>query len=290
MKIIVIINFILVFSMVLFFRNVFCDEGKVNYSKVISDTIKVVADSWFLTVFLCVALQNNWISPSISIPKEDITYDVFANTYAVMIWIVFILYILFKFFTTNSYSYIKENDSLKALRNREDKYIKEKFSEIELQQLEIRAVHEAGHIVMADALGVKVVEATILPCENNGGHVKYVMGPILTSEDLKKKVLIIYGGLFAEKLLLESISNGCMGTRDADLEQANYYLKEYVILTDEEISLAGFEYEEEKIKKKVIQLSKEWAWITKCTLKKYIQELYEKKEELLNDYYKKKRD
>lgn len=259
--------------------------------KLIILLVNTAIKGWFLTVIFCIALQNNWIPFSLSVPENDITYDMFVNIYFTIVYLIIMVIgvnAIFSSFITDNY--IQENNPPKILDTKRNRCAKKEVTEMELQQLEIRAAHEAGHVVMANVLGIEIIESTISSRGNSGGHVICAMGPILTSEDLYKRVLILYAGLFAEKLLLKSVSNGCMGAEDADLEVANHCLKEYIILTDEEVSLAGMYCEKEKIDKKMIQLSREWACVTKSTLEKNMKKLNEEKEKLLNDYHGKKRD
>jgi hypothetical protein len=67
--------------------------------------------------------------------------------------------------------------------------------------------------------------------------------------------MVSYAAYAAEKEILGDVSVGCLGSDHSDIEKANGYIRDYIILTDNDISLTGYEFKD--IREKTIQLSKE---------------------------------
>lgn len=135
----------------------------------------------------------------------------------------------------------------------------------------IKRCHEAGHAVAAELLGINVMEISIENMGNTGGRVTLDIPPILTPSELKKLVMINYSGFLAEKLIINEVTTGCMGADNADLESANRYIKYYILLTDTNISLTG--YEDDYIKRKSIEFSIKWLEETKILLENNMEKL-----------------
>lgn len=146
------------------------------------------------------------------------------------------------------------------------------------RDLYIRKIHEAGHAVMAEILGIEIIDISLEPIGNSGGRVILDLPGVQMATELKKRVMINYSGLVAEKLILGGASTGSIGCEDSDIERSNLALKHFVILTDSEISITG--YEEEYIKCKSIELSKEWLAEATNLLETNKQRLIEKAESL----------
>lgn len=249
---------------------------KIVLKKIFDIAVKVLIQGLIVTIIICVMIENGWISKENDI--MNITYGEFWNAYTSVTALIIAVHVIFSCISIIS----DDKKEITAPEQKKDEFI----SESEQKLLEIRAVHEAGHVVMARVLNVKVKEKTIQRNESSMGHVLYEMNPIMQAEDLKNMVLLCYGGIIAEKLVLGAASNGCMGSEDADLEKANTCLRQYILLTDEELSLAGAECEKEKLYKKMKKLSKEWEQIVMDTLKQRIPEIEKERDELLDDYYK----
>ena len=91
----------------------------------------------------------------------------------------------------------------------------------------------------------------------------------------------MYAGILAEILVFGNGSSGFMGGEDADMETANDYLKEYVIITERNLSLTGLE--EEEIKKIMIKKSKEIEKETKNLLSSNKGELLKLMDKIMED-------
>jgi len=121
---------------------------------------------------------------------------------------------------------------------------------------EIKAYHEAGHYIAAKKLGFSTKEVNIIGNGDAGGQVLLDIPMVLKASQIRKLVMVKYAGFLAEKLLNDEPSDGCMGSDGADVESANALLTKYIILTDDSLSLTG--YEDEHIKHIAIELSKTW--------------------------------
>ena len=153
---------------------------------------------------------------------------------------------------------------------------------VEPTQLEIiAAVHEAGHYVAAEHFGYTITDCNIYVNGSSGGITCYRHEGIPRPSDLKNFVIISYAGAYAEIEYFGCASNGIFGTSDSDgdIERANGYLRQYIILT-EDISLTGFE--EEYIKRKSIELSKQWKYEAQDIIKRNMDKIEQISEELLN--------
>lgn len=120
----------------------------------------------------------------------------------------------------------------------------------------LKACHEAGHFFIARTLKLPVKEVNIIKNGLIGGQVVLEMPDILKTSQIKSLVMVKYAGVTAEKILLGEASDGCIGSNTSDIETANELLKKYVILTDNKISLTG--YEENYIRDKCSELSAQW--------------------------------
>lgn len=123
----------------------------------------------------------------------------------------------------------------------------------------IKAVHEAGHAVVANYLGFFVEGVSIVSVGDSGGRtIIPQFGNLSTADDLRKEIIILYAGYYAERLLLGDPSDGCIGNSNAgilaDVEFANQLLRKYIILTDDSLSMTGTDKE---IDPKIEVLSKE---------------------------------
>lgn len=265
-----------------FIKQIYFLLGRINVNlkivlkKIFDIAVKVLIQGLIVTIIICVMIENGWISKENDI--MNITYGEFWNAYTSVTALIIAVHVIFSCISIIS----DDKKEITAPEQKKDEFI----SESEQKLLEIRAVHEAGHVVMGNALNVKVKEKTIKRGKHDIGYVSYEIGGSLIPEDIKKVVLLNYAGLIAERLLLGVASSGCMGSDNADLEQASICLKRYILLTDTEISLAGGECERVELHKKMKKLSKEFEQIAVNILKQRIPEIEREKEKLLNDYYK----
>ena len=197
----------------------------------------------------------------------DLTYSLTASFLSIIIFFFMVLELLIKF---TSYEYDDRMPMGKAyceLKN-DDRVIK------------IKAYHEAGHFVMAQLLGLPIKEVNIIDNANSGGQLILDMPEILRPTQIKHLILIKYAGAITEKIFIGEASDGCMGHYTSDMESANILLKKYIILTDDSISLTG--YEEEYIKNKCIELSKLWEQEVSIILSENKKEIEAIAEELIN--------
>ena len=120
---------------------------------------------------------------------------------------------------------------------------------IENHNRRISSVHEAGHVVIAYLLNYRQYDV----------HVSWkdsycVIEPILEGpREIKRRILLLYGGAAAEKLLLGEIHNGCMGNPQADYERATENIKSYITMIDDSVSKAMLT---EEVREKIISYSK----------------------------------
>ena len=138
--------------------------------------------------------------------------------------------------------------------------------------------HEAGHALIAKLNDVETDEILI---SATGSFVALDSEGKTSADDLKKLVSIMYAGILAEILVFGNGSSGFMGGEDADMETANDYLKEYVIITERNLSLTGLE--EEEIKKIMIKKSKEIEKETKTLLSSNKEELLKLMDKIMED-------
>lgn len=138
--------------------------------------------------------------------------------------------------------------------------------------------HEAGHSLIASLYDVDFDEIVISP---TGSFVALNIDGGVSVSDLRNLISIMYGGILAEKLIFGEGSDGFMGSEDADMETANDYLREYVILSDKELSLTGLE--EELIKKKMIATSIKIEHDTYKLLSNHKEELLSSMNKIIED-------
>lgn len=141
------------------------------------------------------------------------------------------------------------------------------------ETVRIKAYHEAGHFLIAKMLELPIKEVNIINKNNVGGQLILDMPNNLKASQIKKLVMVRYAGFITESILNGEASDGCMGCDTSDMDSANILLRKYVFLTDDTISLTG--YEEEYIKNKCIELSKSW--------KKEVESLVRENENKIKD-------
>ena len=99
------------------------------------------------------------------------------------------------------------------------------------EEVELVAWHEAGHAVMAHAVGVEVSKVTIIPSTSGAGGVNFMIPKRLgmySLEELEDQVKISYAGRCAEYLLLGTKSKITTGA-EADIQQATKILYQMVV-------------------------------------------------------------
>lgn len=146
----------------------------------------------------------------------------------------------------------------------------------------IKAYHEAGHAVIAKHLGFQVGNVTIQRKGTTGGSVSINFPSIMLSNQLRNFIIVTYAGFASEKLFLNDVSEGCVGGEDADLVTANEFIRNYIILTDEDISYYKPD-DEAGFKDKCSKLSKELMKETHALVKKYESEIQTMAIELLSE-------
>lgn len=72
---------------------------------------------------------------------------------------------------------------------------------------EVKAAHEAGHWLMAELLGIKVKEVSIITGRTTGDFIVNISDRTSVSTHVK----IFYAGLVGEQILLGKAGDGCMG-------------------------------------------------------------------------------
>lgn len=142
---------------------------------------------------------------------------------------------------------------------------------------EVKAAHEAGHWLMAELLGIKVKEVSIITGRTTGDFVVNISDRTSVSTYVK----IFYAGLVGEQILLGKAGDGCMGGKNADLERAEDLIKNHILLVD------GVEltpsYISQETAEKVAAMSKQIRQEVMSDLTEHKAELEEKYEQLLEE-------
>lgn len=138
--------------------------------------------------------------------------------------------------------------------------------------------HEAGHALIAKLYDVETDEILI---SSTGSFVALDSEGRTSADDLKKLVSIMYAGILSEILIFGNGSSGFLGGPDADMESANDYLKEYIIITERSLSLTGLE--DDEIKKMMIEKSKEIEKETSELLSSNKDELIKMMNKIMDD-------
>lgn len=141
---------------------------------------------------------------------------------------------------------------------------------------EVKAAHEAGHWLMAELLGIKAKEVSIITgCMTMGDYMVNISDRTSVSTCVK----IFYAGLTGEKILIGETGNGCMGGKNADLERAEDLIKRHILLTDE-VELTPTCISQETVER-VAAMSKQIRQEVMSDLTEHKDELKEKYEQLL---------
>lgn len=102
------------------------------------------------------------------------------------------------------------------------------------EQININAVHEAGHAVMAYLQDTKDFKV-FMSYDSAKTVVTYKSQK---AEDVKKMILVKYSGAIAEELLLGEFSAGCIGifNPNTDFPSATELIKAYIVMTEPTVS------------------------------------------------------
>lgn len=102
------------------------------------------------------------------------------------------------------------------------------------EQINITAVHEAGHAVMAYLQDTKDFEVFM----SYNSAKTMVTYKSQKAEDVKKMILVKYSGAIAEELLLGEFSAGCIGifNPNTDFPSATELIKAYIVMTEPTVS------------------------------------------------------
>ena len=95
------------------------------------------------------------------------------------------------------------------------------------------AVHEAGHIVVAAALGLSLTGAARLT--DRGGEVEVATPALMTTDDVDARLTALLAGRAAEAIILGMVSHGAGSGQNSDLEKAT----DLVLRTETQWGLAG---------------------------------------------------
>jgi cell division protease FtsH len=113
------------------------------------------------------------------------------------------------------------------------------------KHLERVAVHEIGHAIMYQNIGKRVIKVAVQPYTSGVGGVTMVDGDnndimnLMTRQDFKNSIKVLYGGMVAEQVILGDYSNG----NSNDLERATQLLHHMVaFLGMEEGSILSASY------------------------------------------------
>jgi ATP-dependent Zn protease len=85
------------------------------------------------------------------------------------------------------------------------------------EQLRRIALHEAGHAIVAHALGITVKGVSIVPKGNMSGHTQIQRGELATRGEIESMVLQALGGRASEQVLLGDPGMGSGGNAGSDL-------------------------------------------------------------------------
>lgn len=196
----------------------------------------------------------------------DLTYNFVASYLSIIIFFLMVIEVLNRFMF---YEY-----------RRNPSQIYQEDIKIDDRTIKIKAYHEAGHFFIAKVLELPIKEVNIINNGNVGGQLILDMPNILNPSQIKNMVMVKYAGFLAELIFNYEVSDGCMGCDTSDIDTANVLLRKYVLLTDDSISLTG--YEDKYIKDKCIELSKLWKKEVKEMLMKNKEKVHEIAEQLID--------
>ena len=181
---------------------------------------------------------------------------------------------------------IEESMSKMVLRG----HIRENQSERNEAELQLVAQHEAGHALAGVLLGDTVTKVSILSTTSGAGGVTFSVPSkqnLLTLDDLKNRVKVLYGGRAAEELFTGTVSTGASN----DIEKATELIHQIVVkfgmvddigpLNVEQMSHVG--NNKEYIIKREIDLAKQLYCETYDLLYKHFDKLKELADSLLKN-------
>lgn len=135
--------------------------------------------------------------------------------------------------------------------------------------LEINAVHEAGHAVVAFLSGFHF-SATISLSISYLTIKENTM--LMDADTLRKSIMVDYAGMIAEKLILGNASSGSYGSEQSDIFQAARKIENYILITRDDLSKYPNDPE---VKTEATELSQRIYKETQVLLKKNIAILKE---------------
>lgn len=249
---------------------------------------KVMHGLWSMTktYFMFVGISFGIWMYACSIDKgEDINILFLANTFFIYLVIcksIYVLALLIKSDGSKSSESSELSDSLQ--KDSELETAKQYHQEIETNP-DIReriCIHEAGHAIMFYVLGFNKIHVLI---DVTQPHTTASISDssVITVEILRKRVIICYASIAAQRLL-DKESSGFYGENNsnADMNVANSCLHSILLIENHELSLTG---EDKRTKHEMDRLSKELYEQTEEILIEHIEELKELSRVLMRNGY-----
>lgn len=156
---------------------------------------------------------------------ENQYFDIFNPNIFFILFLCGIFLKMGSTFLLNEFSeanQITDNSQLKDIQVNKDKQDPRTKKE-----LEVAAIHEAGHFIMAKLLDFKVAKVSIEYSKKrgDGGYVKHIPPNLIEEGYQKKFIMMIYAGTIAEKIMLGT--SYPLG-RYSDLDQATEMITNYI--------------------------------------------------------------
>lgn len=130
-------------------------------------------------------------------------------------------------------------------------HIREDQSERDMEELRIVAHHEAGHALVGMLFGSEVTKVTILSSTSGAGGVTFSLPSkknLLSVQDIRRKVMELYGGRASEELMGISVTTGASN----DIERATSLIHDMVVKYGMDTSMGVLNLEQAGMSKEFI--------------------------------------
>lgn len=166
----------------------------------------------FLIFIYSIILENGIENQYLDIFNPNIFFILFLCSIFLRMGSTFLLN---EFFETQ----ITDNKGIQVNKDKQDPRTK--------KELEVAAIHEAGHFIMSKLLDFKVAKVSIEYSKKrgDGGYVKHIPPNLIEEGYQKKFIMITYAGTIAEKVMLGT--SYPLG-RYSDLDQATKMITNYI--------------------------------------------------------------
>lgn len=199
--------------------------NKLNIKKIIFDLLLLLICTCGMVLIIMFFLFPN---EETDVLKEQV--DFLVRCLFNLTGLCFLLYRIYEIVVLNRCPYILQSDDVQSSKSLGDAVISTelvKDSETNELNKRINSAHEAGHIIAAYFLNIKVSTAVASSTE---GYTRLSENKHFSGKELLDYIKMIYAGTAAEVLLMGKHYDGGYGGQNSDFYRASRMIENYIFM------------------------------------------------------------